>query len=148
MIRFYQRFISPLFGSKCRYYPSCSEFARLQFKHNGFFSALFRSVLRILRCNQLFAGGIDHPIVPCPKDKFFCRGFALARRARSSVAPSAQDLSASQALKFLGFAQDLRQDLSSGLAQPVEFRYFFIPCKGGCFLVKNLSFKVKINKSF
>ncbi len=72
--------------------------------------------------------------------------------ARSSGGVSAQDLGASQRGKILSsvqdLAQDLGQDLSSCLAQPVEFRYFFIPCKGGCFLVKNLSFKVKINKSF
>jgi len=30
---------------------------------NNFFKAIFFSILRILRCNQLFRGGIDYPIV-------------------------------------------------------------------------------------
>ena len=30
---------------------------------NNFFKALFFSILRILRCNQLFRGGIDYPVI-------------------------------------------------------------------------------------
>ena len=30
---------------------------------NNFFKAIFFSILRILRCNQLFRGGIDYPVV-------------------------------------------------------------------------------------
>lgn len=61
---FYQKFISPLLGSSCRYYPSCSEYTRAQLLLNdNLFIALVNSCFRILRCNQLFPGGVDHPIV-------------------------------------------------------------------------------------
>lgn len=60
-VRFYQKFISPVTVGSCRYYPSCSEYAIWQFETNGFLRALISSLLRILRCNKLFAGGIEYP---------------------------------------------------------------------------------------
>ncbi len=62
-VRFYQKFISPVTIGSCRYYPSCSEYAIWQFETNGFFMAFFSSLSRILRCNKLFAGGIEYPRV-------------------------------------------------------------------------------------
>jgi len=59
----YQRFFTLLGFGSCRYYPTCSEYARWQFQKNGLAPALLYSLLRILRCNQLFAGGIDYPVV-------------------------------------------------------------------------------------
>ena len=47
----------------CRYYPTCSEYAKWQFQFNAPHKALAASTLRILRCNQLFDGGIDYPVV-------------------------------------------------------------------------------------
>ena len=49
--------------ANCRYYPTCSEYAKWQFEFNAPHKALAASSLRILRCNQLFAGGIDYPVV-------------------------------------------------------------------------------------
>ena len=49
--------------ASCRYYPTCSEYAKWQFEFNRPDKALAQSTLRILRCNQLFDGGIDYPIV-------------------------------------------------------------------------------------
>lgn len=63
IIKIYQHSISPLFPAACRYYPSCSEYALIQFKHNFCLKAFFLTILRILRCNQLFKGGIDYPII-------------------------------------------------------------------------------------
>ena len=60
-VRFYQKFISPITVGSCRYHPSCSEYAIWQFETNGFFRAILASVLRILRCNKLFDGGIEYP---------------------------------------------------------------------------------------
>lgn len=62
-IKFYQRYISVLFGQKCRYYPSCSNYALWYFKNENFFIASFKICLRILRCNQLFRGGVDYPVI-------------------------------------------------------------------------------------
>ena len=61
-IRGYQ-YISRMLPANCRYYPTCSEYAAWQFEFNTPHRALAASTLRILRCNQLFAGGIDYPIV-------------------------------------------------------------------------------------
>ncbi len=61
-IRGYQ-YISKMLPASCRYYPTCSEYAAWQFAFNAPHRALAASSLRILRCNQLFAGGIDYPIV-------------------------------------------------------------------------------------
>ncbi len=60
---YYQRFFTLIGYGSCRYYPTCSEYAKWQFEKNGFFQALYYSGRRILRCNQLFDGGIDYPIV-------------------------------------------------------------------------------------
>lgn len=59
----YQRFLSGLKPRCCRFYPSCSEFARQSFEKNGFFRAFVASFLRIAKCNPYFAGGFDYPKV-------------------------------------------------------------------------------------
>jgi len=64
LITFYRWVISPIMPGKCRYYPTCSAYAMTNFKHAPWWEALGRTLLRILRCNQLFEGGIDYPKVP------------------------------------------------------------------------------------
>jgi putative membrane protein insertion efficiency factor len=59
----YQKFFTLIGFGSCRYYPTCSEYAKWQFQKNSLLKAFFYSGLRILRCNQLFKGGIDYPIV-------------------------------------------------------------------------------------
>ena len=61
-IKGYQ-YISKMLPASCRYYPSCSEYARWQFEFNAPHKAIWQSTLRILRCNQLFVGGIDYPLI-------------------------------------------------------------------------------------
>ena len=63
LIRFYQKFISKLKAPSCRFYPTCSEYGIWQFENNSFFKAFYFTISRILKCNQLFDGGIDYPIV-------------------------------------------------------------------------------------
>ncbi|MBD3797589.1 MAG: membrane protein insertion efficiency factor YidD [Campylobacterales bacterium] len=57
----YQKFFTLLGYGSCRYYPTCSEYARINFENNSLLSAFYNSFIRILRCNQLFDGGIDYP---------------------------------------------------------------------------------------
>ena len=59
----YQKFFTLIGFGSCRYYPTCSEYAKWQFEKNNIFKAFYHSALRILRCNQLFVGGIDYPII-------------------------------------------------------------------------------------
>ena len=61
-IKGYQ-YISKMLPANCRYYPTCSEYAKWQFQFNRTDKALAQTTLRILRCNQLFAGGIDYPVI-------------------------------------------------------------------------------------
>jgi putative membrane protein insertion efficiency factor len=49
--------------ASCRYYPTCSEYAKWQFEFNAPHKALLASSTRILRCNQFFVGGIDYPLI-------------------------------------------------------------------------------------
>jgi len=66
------QYISRLLPGSCRYYPTCSEYAKWQFELNAPHKAFAQSGLRILRCNQLFAGGIDYPIVDYTPPKLLC----------------------------------------------------------------------------
>ena len=61
-IKGYQ-YISRMLPASCRYYPTCSEYAKWQFEFNAPHKAMLASGLRILRCNQLFEGGIDYPLI-------------------------------------------------------------------------------------
>jgi len=65
-IKFYQKYLTVLSFGSCRYHPTCSSYAKVQFENNNFFSALFYSILRILKCNPLFPGGFDYVKVKCP----------------------------------------------------------------------------------
>lgn len=64
-IKFYQRKISPLFGPKCRYYPTCSQYAIQAVEIHGVLKGSVLAVLRLLRCNPIFPGGYD----PVPEKK-------------------------------------------------------------------------------
>jgi putative membrane protein insertion efficiency factor len=62
-LKLYQKVFTLFSYGCCRYYPTCSEYAKWQILHNSFIKACFYSFLRILRCNQLFSGGIDYPVI-------------------------------------------------------------------------------------
>jgi uncharacterized protein len=59
LLRSYQRWISPLFGPRCRYYPSCSEYAVHAVRRFGILRGLVLAAWRLLRCNPLSRGGYD-----------------------------------------------------------------------------------------
>lgn len=61
IIEFYRRRISPLKKPCCRFYPSCSQYAIMAIEKYGAFRGSIKALLRILRCNPLFKGGIDYP---------------------------------------------------------------------------------------
>lgn len=57
----YKKFISPLLGKHCRFYPSCSEYAVLAINKYGILVGIAKSVIRILKCQPLHPGGVDFP---------------------------------------------------------------------------------------
>jgi len=58
-IRAYQRVLSPLLGPRCRYHPSCSEYAVQAVERFGILRGLVLATWRILRCNPFSHGGVD-----------------------------------------------------------------------------------------
>ena len=59
IIKFYQKFISPMKKPCCIYYPSCSRYAYEAYEKYGFFKGTYLTVWRILRCNPFSKGGYD-----------------------------------------------------------------------------------------
>ena len=60
-IRAYQRFVSPLFGRRCRYHPTCSEYAAGAIREFGVARGAVLAAWRLLRCNPWTPGGVDYP---------------------------------------------------------------------------------------
>jgi putative membrane protein insertion efficiency factor len=58
-IRLYQTLISPAAGQRCKYYPSCSEYAVQAISRFGILRGLVLAVWRLLRCNPFSSGGFD-----------------------------------------------------------------------------------------
>lgn len=70
LIRFYQKFLSPLKGRPCcRFTPTCSAYALQAYQKRGFFVGTALTVYRIFRCNPFCPGGYD----PVPDKGFFTR---------------------------------------------------------------------------
>jgi uncharacterized protein len=64
LIRFYQRFISPLFGPVCRFQPTCSHYGFECLRLHGAAKGSYLTVRRILRCHPFHPGGYDPPPLP------------------------------------------------------------------------------------
>ncbi|MFH2065826.1 MAG: membrane protein insertion efficiency factor YidD [Pseudomonadota bacterium] len=58
-IKIYQLFVSPILGPSCRFYPTCSEYARQAVLRYGIWKGLSLSCKRILRCHPFNPGGFD-----------------------------------------------------------------------------------------
>lgn len=59
LIRFYRAAISPFTPPRCRYLPTCSEYAMEAIEKYGAAKGGFLAAKRILRCNPLHKGGYD-----------------------------------------------------------------------------------------
>ena len=59
LIRFYQRFISPLTPPSCIYTPSCSQYALEAIAKYGALKGSWMAARRILRCHPWGPGGYD-----------------------------------------------------------------------------------------
>jgi len=59
IIRFYQRFLSPMKSTKCPYYPCCSQYGLEAIQKYGAIKGGGMAAWRILRCNPFSKGGYD-----------------------------------------------------------------------------------------
>ncbi|WP_061158992.1 membrane protein insertion efficiency factor YidD [Caballeronia temeraria] len=64
LLRFYKLAVSPLLGNRCRFYPSCSDYAREAIQYHGAAHGSYLAVKRLCRCHPFSAGGVD--LVPPP----------------------------------------------------------------------------------
>jgi putative membrane protein insertion efficiency factor len=55
----YQRVISPALPARCKYYPTCSQYAVQAIQRYGILRGLVLAVWRLLRCNPFSHGGFD-----------------------------------------------------------------------------------------
>jgi putative membrane protein insertion efficiency factor len=59
----YQRLISPLVPSACRFAPTCSEYTRLALVEHGVLRGIALAAWRLARCHPFHPGGYDPPPV-------------------------------------------------------------------------------------
>lgn len=71
LLALYKRWLSPLLGPRCRFYPSCSDYARIAVIRFGPWRGSLLAAWRLLRCQPLCTGGED----PVPEHFHFvsCR---------------------------------------------------------------------------
>ena len=59
LIRGYQYLLRPMLGSSCRFYPSCSDYAREAIARHGAIRGVWLAVKRVGRCHPYHPGGFD-----------------------------------------------------------------------------------------
>ncbi|MBN2113134.1 MAG: membrane protein insertion efficiency factor YidD [Acidimicrobiia bacterium] len=59
LVRGYQSLVSPLFGPRCRYLPTCSEYAYEALGQHGALRGTWLAVRRVARCHPFHEGGYD-----------------------------------------------------------------------------------------
>ena len=63
LIAGYRYFLSPLLGPTCRFYPTCSAYAKEAIETHGAVRGTWLAIRRILKCNPMHPGGLD-PVPP------------------------------------------------------------------------------------
>ena len=66
-IKVYQYTLSPMLGQRCKYYPSCSNYAIDALREYGAIRGTGMAAWRLLRCNPFSNGGYD-PVKPRHQD--------------------------------------------------------------------------------
>jgi hypothetical protein len=61
VVRGYQRLVSPFLPSRCRFAPTCSEYAAQAITQHGIVRGVGLAVRRLARCHPFHPGGYDPP---------------------------------------------------------------------------------------
>jgi putative membrane protein insertion efficiency factor len=59
LVRAYQYALRPMLGANCRFYPSCSDYAREAIERHGAGKGSWLTVRRLARCHPYHPGGHD-----------------------------------------------------------------------------------------
>jgi len=60
LVRGYQRLLSPLLPARCKYHPTCSQYALDALREYGLARGVVLAAWRLLRCNPWSHGGVDY----------------------------------------------------------------------------------------
>jgi len=66
-LRLYKKFISPLLPPRCRFAPTCSEYAMEAIETHGALLGSYYAVRRLLKCHPFHPGGYDPVPPPRPR---------------------------------------------------------------------------------
>jgi len=66
LIGAYKLLLSPFFGQQCRFYPTCSSYAREAIEVHGALHGSWLALKRIMKCAPWHPGGVD-PVPPARK---------------------------------------------------------------------------------
>lgn len=96
LVRAYRLAVSPLFPPRCRFLPSCSDYALQAIERHGALAGGWLALRRFLRCNPFNAGGIDEVPEALPAGQgrrlrfaCLCHQPSLSRSAERGAAGSA-----------------------------------------------------------
>lgn len=87
LIRGYQMLISPALPRRCKYYPSCSQYALDAVSAFGLLRGSVLAAWRLLRCNPLSYGGYD----PVEKQRLFKGADPGALRGAAAPNPAGSE---------------------------------------------------------
>ena len=59
LLRGYQYAVRPLLGANCRFYPSCSDYAKEAIERHGAFQGSWLAIRRVVKCHPYHPGGFD-----------------------------------------------------------------------------------------
>ncbi len=91
LLRAYRYLLSPWIGGSCRYWPTCSEYAREAIETHGAARGSYMAAVRLARCHPHGAGGVD-PVPATFRWRCWCAEAPVAGGAgRSAGAPGVSD---------------------------------------------------------
>jgi len=68
LIQIYRHAVSPFLQHRCRFFPSCSQYAYDAFLGFGFLTGMFLTTKRLLKCHPFHQGGFD-PVPHAKKEE-------------------------------------------------------------------------------
>lgn len=85
LIGAYQYLLSPWIGNSCRYWPTCSQYAREAIELHGAGRGSYLALRRIGRCHPYGRGGVD-PVPAAFGSRCDCRGSDMRAMAPDATA--------------------------------------------------------------